>query len=436
MSKKVNFFWFRRDLRLNDNHGLSVALKGGRPVVPLFIFDKNILEKLPSRDARVEFILKQTDGLSNELGSFDSALRIEHGSPTEIWKKLATEFEIGEVFCNEDYEPYALERDTRVAAFLKSRGITFSAYKDQVIFAKDEVVKENGDPYRVYTPFARAWRKRLSPDLLRPFATAKTGGSYFKMKPKNKTLKELGFTPSGIEFPVKTVKKNIFSEYAKRRDFMAVAGTSHLGIHLRFGTVSIRQLAKAAMELSDTYLGELIWREFFMQILWHFPETVSEPFDSRYQKIEWRNKKEEFMRWCEGQTGYPIVDAGLRELNATGFMHNRARMIVGSFLTKHLLIDWRWGERYFAEKLLDFELASNVGNWQWVAGCGCDAAPYFRIFNPTLQAKKFDPHGEYVKKWVPEVGTKSYPEPMVDHELARRRALATFQKALKTVADR
>ena len=392
-------FWFRRDLRLEDNHGLYLALKSGLTILPIFIFDERILRELPPKDARVAFIRNRVQELPG--------VRVFTGEPVKVWANLFNNHNIKAVFCNEDYEPYAIERDKKVAALARAAGAAFHSVKDQVIFAKNEIVKDNGEPYRVFTPYSRAWLSKLNPQSLKPFK-------------------------SGTAKPVLSIGKTLIRNYEKQRNRLDLDATSHLGAHLRFGTVSIRKIVQAAKSLSPTFLKELIWREFFMQTLFHFPHTVNEPFNPRYKNLPWRNNKKEFNKWCEGQTGYPIVDAGMRELNATGFMHNRARMITASFLTKHLLIDWRWGERYFAKHLLDFELASNVGNWQWVAGCGCDAAPYFRVFNPALQAKKFDPDGKYVKKWVPEAGTSQYPKPMVDHEFARRRALTVFHKALRT----
>jgi len=395
-----NVFWFRRDLRADDNHALHLALKSGANVLPIFIFDECILSALPPRDARVAFIRARL----KELGL---KLTIHQGKPLEVWPKILKQNPGASVFCNEDYEPYAMDRDAKVADLVRKGGGEFVAVKDQVIFARDEIVKDDGEPYRVFTPYSRKWLQRLSPSHLQAFKT-----------PYANT--------SGVKLSRDRLKK-----YAQERDRLDLDATTRLGVHLRFGTVSVRKAVAIAKELSPIFLKELIWREFFMQALHHFPHTVNEPFDARYKNLKWRDSEKDFQRWCNGETGYPLVDAGMRELNETGFMHNRARMVVASFLTKHLLIDWRRGERYFALKLMDFELASNVGNWQWAAGCGCDAAPYFRVFNPDLQAKKFDPNGVYVRKWVPEAGLSSYPKPMVDHEFARRRALQVFNAALK-----
>lgn len=441
---QCSVFWFRRDLRIEDNHGLYQALKSGRPIRFVFIFDPDILDKLPRSDARVEFIHERLGLLKNSLlecANADHPHRLEVfvGKPLDIWKSLFQSWNIAAIYCNEDYEPSAVWRDEAVAALAKKNSATFQAYKDQVVFAKDEVVKDDGEAYRVFTPFARKWKSLLQPAHLRGYPSRELLRKAMTFDAPSRewpTLEKIGFKPSGLEFPAPKISTRTIKNYAQTRDQLGETGTTHLGLHLRFGTLSIRQLMALARVHSEVFMGELIWREFFMQILHHYPHTVNEPFDSRYKNIKWRDSDKDFLRWCEGQTGYPIVDAGMRELNATGFMHNRARMITASFLSKHLLIDWRRGERYFAEKLLDYEQSANVGNWQWVAGCGCDAAPYFRIFNPTLQAKKFDAQGAYVNQWVPELKSKDYPEPMVDHEMARRRALTVFKQALQAGAEK
>lgn len=422
--------WFRRDLRLEDNRAFSQALEAGSPVLPIFIFDTRILKSLPRDDARVGFIHQTLKEMDQDLMSQGSRLRVYQGDPVELWPEIIKREKIRAIYCSEDYEPYAIERDGSVRRSIEKAGGEFFAIKDQVIFAKDEVVKDDGHPYKVYTPYSCRWLSQLTPKDLKSSTTDFSNLAQVKQGGPPE-LAEIGFSLSSISLPPKSVKKSIFSEYAKKRDQMGVPSTSRLGMHLRFGTISVRKLARTVQPLSETYLKELVWREFFMQILYHFPESATRSFDPRYDKIKWRNDKEDFERWRNGTTGYPVVDAGMRELNQTGFMHNRARMITASFLTKHLLIDWRWGERYFAEKLLDFDLAANVGNWQWAAGSGCDAAPYFRVFNPYLQAKKFDPDGLYVKKWVPEHGTADYPEPIVDHEHARRRALKVYKEGLE-----
>jgi deoxyribodipyrimidine photo-lyase len=361
-----------------------------------------------------------------------SSLLVFHGTPIDAFKELVNEYSIEKVFTNHDYEPYALERDENIATFLLQHGITLHTFKDQVIFEKDEVVKDDGKPYTVFTPYSKKWKATLSKFYLKSYPTETYFRNFHQLSPKAiPSLEEIGFNKTGAAFPPAAFDNKIIKGYDKHRDFPAIEGTSHLGVHLRFGTISVRQLAQKAMKMNETYLNELIWRDFFQMILWHFPHVGKGlAFRAEYDFIKWRNNEDEFARWCQGNTGYPIVDAGMRELNETGFMHNRVRMITASFLAKHLLIDWRWGEAYFAEKLLDFELASNNGNWQWAAGSGCDAAPYFRIFNPHLQTKKFDPELKYIRKWVPEFEELTYPQPMVDHDLARKRCLETYKKAL------
>ncbi len=429
--EKYSIFWFRRDLRLEDNHGLYQALQSGFPVFPIFIFDSEILKNLASDDARVGFIHSRLVELNIQLGRHGSRLQVFHGEPHEIWREIFSKKSIHAIYCNEDYEPYAIQRDRNVAEFARGKGAGFFASKDQVIFAKSEVVKDDGSPYRVFTPYSRKWKSLLQSNDLQIFPSENGLDRLAKSSLENlPTLENLGFKLSSLQPPPFNIVKKQIEKYAETRNLLDQSGTTHLGLYLRFGTGSIRKLVKSVRTVSEIFLNELIWREFFMQVLFHSPQTVDQPFDPRYAAIEWRNDKSEFQRWCEGRTGYPVVDAGMRELNATGFMHNRARMITASFLTKHLLVDWRRGERYFAEKLFDFELASNVGNWQWVAGCGCDAAPYFRVFNPLIQAKKFDPDGKYVTRWVAEHNTSRYPQPIVDHQMAQRRAVMTYRRAL------
>jgi len=429
VKKKCSIFWLRRDLRLEDNHGLYMALKSGEPVLCLFIFDSKILDKLNDNDdARLGFIHSSLKILKDELNSIGSDILVEHGDPTEIWKKVISKFDLQSVYFNEDYEPYAILRDKQIQALLKKQGVESYGFKDQVIFAKNDILKNDGKPYTVYTPYKRKWLENLTPKDLASFNNKKYFDNFLKINNLSfPSLKKLGFVKSSISIPSTKVKKAIIQNYDKRRDIPSVDGTSLLGIHLRFGTVSVRKLAQKGYELNDTWLSELIWREFFMQILWHFPHVVKGAFRDKYNKIKWKNDKKEFEKWCQGKTGYPLVDAGMRELNQTGHMHNRVRMLAASFLVKHLLIDWRWGERYFASKLLDFDLSSNNGNWQWVAGTGCDAAPYFRVFNPETQQKKFDPDYNYIKKWVPEFETDDYPSPIVDHKMAYHRALAAYK---------
>ncbi|HCE56477.1 MAG TPA: deoxyribodipyrimidine photolyase [Prolixibacteraceae bacterium] len=431
--KKIVVFWFRRDLRLHDNHGLFQALKSGLPVLPVFIFDTEILGKLSSKtDARVSFIYSEIAKLKTAIEKEGSSLRVFHSSPIEVFEKLTQEYEIDAVYTNHDYEPYAISRDKAVRNFLNSKEISFQTFKDQVIFEKEEVVKDDGLPYTVFTPYSRKWKQTLSVSGIPEFPSDNNLSQLLKTAPfVLPDLSEIGFEKSEITVPKANISAMIISNYEAHRDFPAIAGTTKLGTHLRFGTVSIRQMVRMAQNASEVFLNELIWREFFMQILWHFPQVENRAFKPKYDFIKWRNNETEFERWCNGQTGYPLVDAGMRELNATGFMHNRVRMVVASFLTKHLLIDWRWGEAYFAERLLDFELSTNNGNWQWAAGCGCDAAPYFRVFNPEAQQKKFDDKAEYILKWVPEYGTVKYPQPFVEHVFARERVLKVYKQALR-----
>ena len=432
MKEPINLFWFRRDLRLDDNVGFYHALKSELPVLPIFIFDTQILEGLPKDDARVTFIFETLQKLRKELQKeYDSSIAIFQGTPEDIFEDLIATYEISAVFTNHDYEPYAKERDDAIKKLLSQKDIQFKTFKDQVIFEKNEVVKDNGDPYVVYTPYMKTWKAKFKTTDLNIYYTNSYLDNLLKnTRLPNLDLKDLGFEKSSQTIEDYDVTPTLIHDYKDTRNFPAVDGTSRLGPHLRFGTVSIRKMVKKAIaDKNETFWQELIWREFFMQILWHFPHTVHESFKSKYDRIQWRNNEEEFKAWCAGKTGYPLVDAGMRQLNETGYMHNRVRMVVGSFLCKHLLIDWRWGEAYFAEKLHDYEMASNVGNWQWVAGSGVDAAPYFRIFNPTTQIEKFDKDHKYIKKWVPEYQELSYRQ-IVDHKEARERCLKTYKAAL------
>ncbi len=437
-----NIFWFRRDLRLNDNAGLYHALKSGKEVQPIFIFDKNILDKLSDKkDARVSFIHSTIMQLRQALQNLGSDLWIYYGKPESIFMALLTKEKIEAVYTNRDYESYALSRDRKIKELCISKQVDFLTFKDQVIFESDEVLKKDQTPYTVFTPYKRRWLEKLETKKWANqsyYFTSYPTEKYFdklstfrKSKTQTVNLEELNFEPNlDQSIPSKSVARKIIKNYQEHRDFPALNGTSRLGIHFRFGTISIREKALHASALSDTYLSELIWRDFYSQILTHFPHVEANAFRAKYEAVEWRNNEKEFQLWCEGRTGYPMVDAGMRELNTTGHMHNRVRMVVASFLTKHLLIDWRWGEAYFAEKLLDFDLASNNGGWQWAAGCGTDAAPYFRIFNPTSQLEKFDKERKYVKQWVTEWGTADYPEPIVDHKMARERCLMAYKVAL------
>ena len=433
MKPAVNIFWFRRDLRLGDNAGLYHALKEGRPVVPVFIFDRNILDELNDKnDSRVEFIHNALEEMQQALVKINSTLNVRYGFALDIYKQLMQEYSIEKVFTNHDYEPYARKRDNEIAELLKANGISFHTYKDQVIFEKDEVVKDDGKPYTVFTPYSRRWKAAFNDFYFKAYPSREYSSNFYKQPVKEiPSLESIGFKTTGQSFPAKKWKEDILKNYTDQRDFPAVNGTSRLSVHLRFGTISIRELAREAGALNETFLNELIWRDFYQTILWHFPRVVQQSFKPEYDKIKWRNNEKEFEAWCKGQTGYPIVDAGVRQLNETGFMHNRVRMITASFLTKHLLVDWRWGEAYFAKKLLDYDLAANNGGWQWAASSGCDAVPYFRIFNPTLQTKKFDPELKYIRQWVPEFEEFSYPSPIVEHEFARKRCLEVFSNALK-----
>lgn len=429
----INIFWFRRDLRLHDNAGLYHALKDKKPVLPIFIFDENILDELEDKcDRRVEFIHQALEEMQSTLHKLGSTLDVRYGFPSDVYKGLLKEYNIEKVFTNHDYDPYAKQRDKAIEELLKSSGATFHTYKDQVIFEKDEVVKDDGKPYTVFTPYSRRWKAALKEFYLKSYPNKKYFKNFYKEEPKGiPSLEAMGFKPVGHPFPGKEWKEEIIKKYKEQRDIPSVRGTSRLSVHLRFGTISIRELAREAGAINESFLNELIWRDFYHTILWHFPHIVGHAFKPEYDKIKWRNNEKEFAAWCEGKTGYPIVDAGMRELNETGYMHNRVRMIVASFLTKHLLIDWRWGEAYFAKKLLDFDLAANNGGWQWAAGSGCDAAPYFRVFNPYLQTQKFDPELKYIRKWIPELDELTYPTPIVEHEVARKRCLAAYAVALK-----
>jgi deoxyribodipyrimidine photo-lyase len=432
VSPNISLFWFRRDLRLTDNAGLYHALKKEPYVLPIFIFDTGILNKLEDKkDRRVEFIHQRLAQLKEELEQAGSSLLALHGNPVEIYSILKPKA----VYCNHDYEPYANARDLEIKNSLTERGIEFHSFKDQVIFEKSEITKDNGIPYTIFTPYSIKWKSKLNKFYLKSYPSEKRLTNLSKLSPLVfPSLSQIGFEKTDSTFPERKIQLKIIENYNTTRDYPSVNGTSRLSVHLRFGTVSIRKLASIAFQKNETWLNELIWREFYQMILWHFPQVENEPFKSAYQFIEWRNDQSEFEAWCEGRTGYPIVDAGMRELNQTGYMHNRLRMIVASFLTKHLLIDWRWGEAYFAKTLLDFDLAANNGGWQWAAGCGCDAAPYFRVFNPLLQTVKFDHDMKYVKKWIPEFGSSTYLKPIVNHEFARRRVLAAYKKALSVSA--
>jgi deoxyribodipyrimidine photo-lyase len=427
---KLNIFWFRRDLRLDDNTALEQALASGLPVLPLFIFDSNITDELPGDDARISFIYETLSDINSNLQKEGSSLYIIKGDPLEKWKELISGFDINGVYINKDYEPYAIKRDNEVEELLRKNRISLFRYKDQVIFEEEEILKPDNKPYTIFTPYRNRWMKKLGENPA-AFTVVKTEkhNKFYKCKYPFPSLHETGFRVSSIR--VRPFDLSVIPEYHKYRNLPAVDRTSYLSPHLRFGTVSIRYIASLALNQNISFLNELIWREFFMQILYHFPGVVMDNFKQVYDNIVWRNNENEFQRWCKGESGYPLVDAGMCQLNSTGYMHNRVRMITAGFLCKHLLIDWRWGEAYFAQKLLDYELSSNNGNWQWAAGTGCDAAPYFRIFNPETQQKKFDPKEEYINRWVDKYGKQGYPAKIVEHDFARQRALAVYKAGVR-----
>ncbi|MDZ4329666.1 MAG: deoxyribodipyrimidine photo-lyase [Flavobacterium sp.] len=428
VKQEVSFFWFRRDLRLEDNIGLFHALKSKYPVIPLFIFDDSILDSLPKNDARVGFIHESLSKINTQLQEIGSSLLVKKGKTLEVWQSLIQEFDVKEVFFNKDYEPYAIQRDIVICEILEANNTITYSFKDQVIFEEKEIIKADGLPYTVYTPFKNKWLEKYKSMAPVPeYDATDMFSNFHKNSFTFPTLEQIGFEESPIK--VKPHNLKFITNYHDIRDFPALDKTSYLSPHLRFGTVSVRKLVNCAFHKNDVFLSELIWREFFMQILFSFPKVVTQNFKSAYDGIQWRNDEDDFKRWCSGTTGYPMVDAGMRQLNETGYMHNRVRMVVASFLCKHLLIQWQWGEAYFAQKLLDYELSANVGNWQWAAGTGCDAAPYFRVFNPEIQQKKFDEKGIYIRKWIPEFDL-GYGKPMVEHAMARDRAIATYKAGI------
>ena len=428
----VTIFWFRRDLRLNDNHGLYRALKDAGNVQPLFIFDTDILGKLEDRDdRRVSYLHDRLESLDDQLRLQGSSLLVKKGDPLEVIRTLIKDLPVLAVYTNHDHEPYALGRDRSISALLQEKGIALHTFKDQTVFERDEVVKPDGKPYTVFTPYSRRWKQRLDEEGIPTYPSEQMLGAMHHTSAHARiALEELGFRYASYEAVAQIPSTDLLAKYAALRNTPSVEGTSRIGVHLRFGAVSIREMVRLALQNSDTWLNELIWREFFMQVLWHFPHVETGAFRKAYDAIPWRDDEASFTAWCEGRTGYPLVDAGMRELRETGFMHNRVRMVVASFLCKHLLIDWRWGEAWFARWLMDFELASNNGNWQWAAGTGCDAAPYFRVFNPALQLQRFDPQMAYVLKWAPEYGQLELPKPIVEHKAARDRAIASYKTAL------
>ena len=432
---EVSIFWFRRDLRIEDNAGLFHALQSETPVLPLFIFDTDILNQLENKaDKRVDLIHQVITSLQSDLEKQGSTLIVKHGNPVDVFQQLCMEYDVISVFTNRDYEPAAIARDKAVSVFLKTQNIHFFTFKDQVIFEWNEVLKTDGSPYTIYTPYSKIWKKCISETGIKSYSTDIYISNLVKEKHSPiPDLSHIGFLPTGIKYSKPEVREEIIQNYDQTRDIPEnTEGTTSLSVHLRFGTISVRELVIKALQLNEIWLNELIWREFFMQIMMHFPYVTQSAFKKQYDEIKWRNNENEFRLWCEGKTGYPIVDAGMRQLNETGLMHNRIRMITASFLTKDLLIDWRWGEAYFAQKLLDYDLSANNGNWQWAAGCGCDAAPYFRIFNPAEQTKRFDPELKYINRWVTNLNSFEYPAPIVEHSFARNRTLNTFKAALKS----
>ena len=444
--KDIVIHWMRRDMRLHDNRTLLAALDSGLPVLVAFLFDQEILDRLDNaQDRRVTFIHREALKLKAELQEAGGDLLMDHGNPTTVWanwiKQLSENgLNVREVHVGRDYEPYAQERDRKLSNWFDQQGIAFKGTKDSVVFEKNEVTKDDGKPYTVFTPYSKKWRKALQPSDYAPANSAERlsqqslVGMDELVHQQVPTLEEMGFEnvwKEGALVPPTIVEDQLLKSYGDQRDFPSVAGTSRLSVHLRFGTVSIREALRQGLATSEKWTTELIWRDFYQTIVYHFPHSATDSFRPAYDAIPWLNDEEQFEAWCQGKTGYPLVDAGMRELAQTGFMHNRVRMVVASFLCKHLLIDWRWGERFFARHLLDFDLASNAGGWQWAAGSGCDAAPYFRVFNPTSQLQKFDKDLIYVRKWVPEYGTSLYPEPIVDHAMARVRAIETYRSVLK-----
>ncbi len=430
---QVSIFWFRRDLRLIDNTGLLSALQSDWPVLPIFTFDTDILSKLEDKaDKRVDLIHQMLGCIKSELEELGSTLLVLHGKPEAVFQQLLIDYDVKGIFTNRDYEPYAIQRDNTIKNLAKSQQVSFQTYKDQVVFECDEVLKSDKTPYTVFTPYSKIWKNKFHQIESFQMQKEPNFNNLLKISPfPMLELSDIGFENTSIVYTKPTIQLSTIQEYEKTRNFPALEqGTSMMSIHLRFGTVSVRELAEIAQQHNEQWLNELIWREFFMSILMHFPKVENQSFKKQYDEIQWRNNEEEFAAWCEGRTGFPIVDAGMRQLNETGLMHNRVRMIVASFLCKDLLIDWRWGEAYFAQKLLDYDLSANNGNWQWAAGCGCDAAPYFRIFNPTTQTKQYDPELVYVKRWVKDLNEFNYPQPIIDHATARERTLRTYKQAL------
>jgi len=472
--KKNALFWFRRDLRLQDNTALYYALNNADTVACIFVFDKNILSELGKADTRVDFLWHTLNSLKEELKQLGSDLIIVHDNPEKIIPELAIKYGVSAIYCNEDYEPKARQRDRTVAELVREKNIDFFSYKDQCVFSKEEILNSQHQAYTVFTHYAQAWRKKFTLDFIKEYPSESFLNKLAKFKTqKIPELSSIGFEQTNISkmkigFSNKEAVQlfNTFTEkkinhYKVLRDFPSISGVSYLSVHNRFGTISVRHLLREAIMLKDqnpmneesidTWISELIWRDFYFQLLYNFPHVAYEPFHSEYNDFPWENDMEKFQKWCDGETGYPLIDAAMKQLNQTGYMHNRLRMVVASFLTKHLLVDYRLGEQYFAAKLLDFDLSANNGGWQWAASTGCDAQPYFRIFNPILQSEKFDPHGKFIKKMLPifslidekyvhnpseykeelkmlgiNLGIE-YPEPIVNHKQARQRTLDIFK---------
>lgn len=421
MMDGINVFWFRKDLRLEDNTGLIEALKSGKNVQCIFIYDKSYFG---NNVRRKSFIYERLNLINDKLNEFGAYLEVLEGDFFSKFKELNQKWAISSIFYNKVYDKEVLSVENSVRKFCSQNYIKVNDFKDDLIFEPKEIVKDDRTPYAVYTAFKNKWLYKLSKLEFKNADINELASSFRKSEPKKRNDLKLSETKHLVK-PYDLSDK-IKTNYANDRDFPARQATSNLSVHLRFGTVSIRNIVKQVYN-SEVLLSEIIWREFFTSIYYHFPLNKSESFKKQYDNIQWLNSKKEFEMWCNGQTGYSLVDAGMHELNETGAMHNRVRMVVASFLVKHLLIDWRWGEAYFADKLTDYDQAINNGNWQWVAGCGCDAAPYFRVFNPILQAKKFDPENIYVNKW--NAGNTS--KPIIEHKFARERCLHTFKQALK-----
>lgn len=462
---KLALVWLRRDLRLEDHAALYLAAKEAAAVLPVFIFDTAILGSLPAADRRVEFIWETVAGLKAELQARGSDLVVRHGLAEAEIPALAEALGATAVVCAHDYEPAAIARDGVVRDRLAARGIEFLTIKDQVVFERDEVLTASGTPFSVFTPYRNAWMRQLAPFYLKAYPTAAALERLARREPEPiPALEDIGFVRTnlkalGVQAGAEGGNARVadflrrIDRYKTARDFPGVKGVSYLSVHLRFGTVSIRTLARIAWQQGTEgamgWLNELIWRDFYHQILWHRPDVVGHAFKPEYDDLPFPNDPALFQAWCEGRTGYPLVDAAMRQMNQTGYMHNRLRMVAASFLVKDLLVDWRWGERYFAEVLIDFDLAANNGGWQWAASTGCDAQPYFRIFNPVSQSEKFDPDGAFIRRYVPELagltapaihapwkhtlgkhgGAVGYPQPIVDHAVQRDRVLALFKTA-------